>query len=83
MKIIPYKFLSDTKITCGLDRTYLFFGSPVSGKECDKVFLNSQFLIYVRWIVSVTERRQQSFPKIAIYVRWITNRMVGLSVSRK
>ena len=39
--LIPYKFLCDTKILCGIrNLLYMVVGSSVSRKPCDKVFLN-------------------------------------------
>ena len=55
--MMPYKFLCDTKILCGIQNLlYMVIGSSVSRKACDKI---SWMAIYGRWIVSVTKIMQR------------------------
>ena len=71
MNLMPYKFLCDTKILCGIrNLLYMVVGSSVSRKPCDKVFLNGHIWSLDR---QCHGKHVTKFSWVAIYGRWIVS----------
>ena len=69
--LMPYKFLCDTKILCGIrNLLYMVIGSSVSRKPCDKVFLNGHIWSLDR---QCHGEHLTKFSWMAIYGRWIVS----------